>query len=108
MARHDLLAGPGLAGDQDVRLARGDAGDLGPERSRARIGEEWSFLNAGEFDPRLPGRPRARHPRPGLVSDAGVPRCQTHAPLLFRHRATIAAARTARAAGLLPFFRLSE
>src|SRR3954454_21547890 len=102
MARHDLLAGPGLAGDQDVRLARGDAGDLGPERSRARIGEEWSFLNAGEFDPRLHGRPRARHPWPGLVSD--VPRCQTHAPLLFRHRATIAAARTARAAGLFSHF----
>src|SRR4051794_8406324 len=46
MARHHLLAGPGLAGDQDVRVARRDAGDLGPERSRARIGEERFFRNA--------------------------------------------------------------
>src|SRR3954454_3492331 len=53
MARHHLLAGPGLAGDQDVRVARRDAGDLGPERSRARIGEERSFRNAGELDPGL-------------------------------------------------------
>src|SRR6476659_3387833 len=100
MARHHLLAGPGLAGDQDVRVARRDAGDLGPERSRVRVGKEWAFRNAGELDPRLPSRPRARHYRPDLVSGAGTPRCQTHALLLFRHGATIAAARTARVAGL--------